>query len=392
MKISIDKFKISPDGKQLCFYGEDPIIQEWLDYHEVKTNTVGKYTNFNLKINGNTHLIDDYFHSPESYYFMDGFSPNINKSLHVGHLSNLIIAQALNKMGVNRFNLYMENNVNGKEDKFREKIQNLTNKYNYKIHQTFNPNEVKFKGNLVAGNEKYEGTQGVIIDGEYIVCIKSDGSTSYFFEDMKMLQKVGEILYVTGKEQSNHFQLLKKYNSNVNHLPIGHVSIDAMKMSSRVGNVIYIDGLQEELKQGLTTEGNKYKIVKNILIGSMLDKNPTSDKKLSMKNLLDLKRSSGLYLSYTCARLHSAGLINAKPYENKHFNSDILNFAWLKSIKTLNPSLLLKHLLKLAKKINKDYENIRIKNNLDGYNHFFPMFIDLVNGMKLLGMSIVMKL
>lgn len=393
MKISIDKLRISPDGEQLCFYGKDEEVEAWLNHHKLETNEKNGFVNFNLNTEKNS--IGDYFHPVEKITFMDGFSPNLNKRLHVGHLSNLIIAQALNKFGVNDFNVYIINNVENKDDNYFLRNQFLMEDFGYEPDLVYRPNNHRYKGKLELGKGKFEGTQGITIEDVYIVCIKSDGSTSYFFEDMKLASKLSDTLYITGKEQQTHFNLLKiykksKYNQEIKHLPIGHVQLNGGKMSSREGNVVYVDDLIEYLEENIKTMGDKGKLSKNILIGGILEKTPRSDKKLDLKNLLNLHKSSGLYLSYTMARLCSVGFEkHLRPYSKTMlFSSDILTFAKLKSQKTLNPSFFYKYLMALAKKINAKYEKVRIKGNDEAFYEFYPLFHDLNMGMNILGMEL----
>jgi arginyl-tRNA synthetase len=387
MKISIDKLRIHPKEDLVCYFGYDSEVKAWVKHHKLNMNVDGKYINIDLM----GKPIEELFHIPEPYMFMDGFSPNMNKKLHVGHLSNLIMAQSLEKMGAVEQTVYMVNNVEGKDELYKAKIFDLMCFFDYHPDYYFYPDEVSYKGNLTVGKGKYENTMGVVIDDNYIVCVKSDGTTSYFFEDLKMADKFGETLYVTGKEQKEHFEALKKVKSNIEHLPMGHITFDGSKMSSRLGNVIYTDELFNAFEENFHCNSVEFiEIVKNILIGAILEKNPKTDKNINMKGLLDVKKSCGLYLSYTSARLFNAGMSSTSGQDD--FNSSSLKLVWLKSRKTLNPSLFLNALMKLAKKINYHYDNgLKIKDNPEGIIFFTPLFEDLLMGFELLGLSPITK-
>ena len=90
MKIHINKIKITPPdlGFNFCVFGEPTNeILEWCNYWNLITEKSGQYTNIILSDN---FSINDTFDSPTQYEYIDGFSPNLNKKLHVGHLSNLV--------------------------------------------------------------------------------------------------------------------------------------------------------------------------------------------------------------------------------------------------------------------------------------------------------------
>lgn len=395
MKINISEIKINPQANALSFFGKNEKLLKWAKFHNLPIKKVKQF--IDVDITG--FSLEDLFNSPKQYDWMDGFSPNSNKNLHVGHLSNLIISKALDNMNVSQAKVFIDNNVDGYTDEFSNKIRGYAHIFDYKVSKYIEPQEIKFKGELIDGIGKYENSKGVFIDNQFVVCKKSNGNTTYFFEDMLMLQELdGDILYVTGKEQKNHFKLLKSYDNRVNHLPIGHVSIDGKKMSSRLGNVVFIDDLFEMVKQEMYDNdiASVGDVAFNVIVASMLEKKPTSDKKINLDIISDLKQSSGLYLSYTQARLLNAGVktLNSDEYDEypKKFYDEILEVALYKSKESLNPSFLFKYVIEKAKEANKAYENVRIQGALPNILEYYEKLLwDISLGMEILGMKTIYK-
>ena len=100
MKIDINKIKTTPSnfGFNFCVFGSpSEEIKLWCEYWNLEMIQSGKYTNIIVNDNFN---IKEAFNIPEKYEYIDGFSPNLNKHLHVGHLSNLVMANAFQKLNM----------------------------------------------------------------------------------------------------------------------------------------------------------------------------------------------------------------------------------------------------------------------------------------------------
>jgi len=369
-----------------CIFG-DPSgeIKEWIEYHDLTLNLSGKFTN--IIIPSNTKL-DDLFIQSKSYEYMDGFSPNLNKNLHVGHLSNLIIASSFQSMGVSSTISIMGDTLDGDVDQKEtfEEYENICNIFNYKLGDVYYASKMEYKGNLLKdGDGDYKGTKIFEIGDEKIVGVKSNGSTSYFYQDVSLATHLNKnTLYLTGFEQNNHFETLSKIVPTVSHVGLGLVMIDGQKMSSREGNVIFASDIIEKFKSEFDDE----KIAINILKGQILKSKPDSIKNIDTKNIDNPKTSPGLYLSYTTARLNSAGLL---PSGNDKFNSKEVEYSYLKSKFNLTPNVLLKTLVELCSKINNLYMNYTIKGNEENQMMFQPLLDDLHLGMKKLGMYYIEK-
>lgn len=392
MKIDINKIKVVPklisNGFELCVYGKpDNDVQEWIKNNSFHINSTDKYTN--IIIPGGIKL-SDIFLDAEQFEWMDGFSPNLNKKLHIGHFSNLVISKSFKSLGVCKKTVSIYGDTLDGEVKIEEAVLSLNNyqkNFQFIADKSFMASEVKYSGNLlVSGTGEYEGTQIFIIGKEKIVGIKSNGQTSYFYQDVSLAELLNApTLYLTGKEQSNHFEMLKKLFPNTRHIGLGLVKISGLKMSSRMGNVILINEFIDQVKESFNDD---LQLIYNVFAGFILKSNPEVDKVINLDIINNSKNSAGLYLSYTMARLNSAGC-ELKPID--YFNSRELDFAYLKAKYNLKPNILFEALVEHCKDINSLYPNHRIKNNIENRKMFELKLSDLIYGCSKLGLFTIKK-
>jgi hypothetical protein len=321
---------------------------------------------------------------------MDGFSPNLNKKLHIGHFSNLVISKSFKSLGVCKKTVSIYGDTLDGEVKTEDAVLSLNNYQKYFqfiADKSFLASEVKYGGNLLKnGSGDYEGTQIFEIGPEKIVGIKSNGQTSYFYQDVSLAELLNApTLYLTGKEQSNHFEILKKLFPNTRHIGLGLVKISGLKMSSRMGNVILIDEFIDQVKESFNDD---LQLIYNVFAGFILKSNPEVDKVINLDIINNPKNSAGLYLSYTMARLISAGC-ELKPID--YFNSRELEFAYLKSKYNLKPNILFEALVEHCKDINSLYPNFRIQNNSENRKMFELKLSDLIYGCSKLGLFTISK-
>jgi hypothetical protein len=219
-----------------------------------------------------------------------------------------------------------------------------------------------------------------------VVGIKSNGQTSYFYQDVSLAKMLNSpTLYLTGKEQSNHFKLLKHLFPDIQHIGLGLVKVSGKKMASRIGNVLLIEDLIEKVTEEFN---NDLKLVYNVFAGFILKSNPEVDKSINLDVISNPKNSSGLYISYTMARLISAGC--ELKIQNK-FNSLGLAFAEIKSKTSLKPNILFEAIVENCKEINSLYVSHRIKDNDKNKAMFELMLSDLILGCNKLGLFIIDK-
>lgn len=389
MKIDINKIKLVPEkfGFNFCQFGElTDEIKIWSDFWKFKTEKSGPYTN--IMINPDTE-ITEIFNEPKIYEYVDGFSPNLNKHLHVGHLSNLIIANAMQKLSVgNKFIAILGDTLDGsvKKDEAFKSYQKYCQDFGYNVSDIYYASDMKIKDEsiLTDGEDEYKSKVFDLGD-EKIVGIKSSGKTTYFYQDVALAEHLGKsTLYLTGFEQNNHFKSLKKIHTHTNHIGLGLVLLDGKKMSSSEGNIIFLEDFINQLLEIF----NDIKLVYNILAGQILKSTPTTTKSIDTKLLGNPKLSLGLYLSYTMAHIKSCGVGTKKI---KNYQSKELQFAELKSKVNLTPNILFESLVGHCKKINKLYEGIYIKGNPENIELFSNLISDLELGMKKLGMFSVDK-
>lgn len=326
------------------------------------------------------------FLEAQVFEYVDGFSPNLNKHLHLGHFSNLIFAKAFQSLGIGKkYIAILGDTLEGAVEKEEalKKYYGYCEQFGYHIDEVHLASGQKMKDEsiLIDGEGDFAGTKVFDLGNEKIVGIKSSGATGYFYQDVALCQLLnGSTLYVTGFEQDNHFAKLKKLFPDIEHIGLGLVSIDGAKMSSSEGNVIM---MEDVLKTLMEKFHNDDKLAWNVIAGHILKYSPPTPKNITMKTIDSVETSMGLYFSYTLAKLKSAGMV---PNPITAFNSNALKFKLIKAKHNLAPNILFEELMELTKAISALYVQVRIKDNPEGQKSYQPMLDDLLLGMKLLGM------
>lgn len=391
MLLDINKVRTTPPDHDadFCVYGEpNEEVSAWIKHHNMSTEKSGDFTNINMfGVSYNDVFEKGYI----QYQYVDGFSPNLNKHLHIGHLSNLIYAKAFQgRMVGYDFIAILGDTLEGEvtKEEALESYKQYCTEFDYEVEKIYFASEMKYEGDLLKdGAGDYEGTKVFDIDGVKKVGIKSDGSTSYFYQDVALAEQLKEpTLYLTGVEQEEHFSTLKKLYPQIDHVGLGLVTIDGKKASSRDGNAIYAKDVLDKIIEIGNFKGTieeQRKIAYNIIAGQILKTTPSNNKEIDMKKIANVKTSDGLYLTYTLARMKSTGL----EYDEKYTFQDYgLKFIALKSTINLNPSLLFKSLVSLCKTINSLYGKHSIKDDPKNAHMFKHLVEDLEYGMKTLGM------
>jgi arginyl-tRNA synthetase len=391
MKININKVNITPKHLpfNLCVFGKlDDELSEWIKYHNFEVQTSDKYTNIILPDNIEFETI---FESIKKFNYFDGFSPNLNKHLHLGHLSNLVIAKAIQKLGLtNKTIAILGDTLTGdvnKEEAFNTYKTTLNN-FDYTLDNIYYASEQKIINDFMFqdGVDEYEGTKIFDINGDKIVGIKSDGTTSYFYQDVALQLKLNSsTLYLTGYEQNNHFESLKKMFPYIEHKGLGLVMIDGKKMSSSNGNVLYVTDIFNLLKDKLDICCGG-KLCYNIIAGTILKYGIETSKNIKLNEIANVKTSMGLYVSYTMARMFSAGI---EKQNIGKFTSKKLNYLDFKSKFLIEPNCLFNGLVELCKDINNLYVKHKIKDNEENQKMFQILTNDLILGCEKLGLFII---
>ena len=165
MRIDINKVKTTPPefGFNFCVYGKPTQeIINWAHYWGFNLVESGAFTN--IIINEMTN-IGNIFNDLKPYKYVDGFSPNLNKHLHVGHFSNLIIANALQKLGVGeKFIAIFGDTLEGVVEPIDalENYEKHCNNFNYKVDDYYFAslmNTLTNESLLTDGEGDYEGVK-----------------------------------------------------------------------------------------------------------------------------------------------------------------------------------------------------------------------------------------
>lgn len=325
---------------------------------------------------------------------IDGFSPNLNKELHIGHLKNLCIAAALvNIAGMKP--VAMLGAANGIKEGALEKYGEWCGKAGYKpavfLDTELPPPTVE----LQDGSGEYAGCK--LYNG--VVVYKSTGAASYAAHDLSFAGLVKPDFYLTGAEQHPHFVSL---GLGEKHIPMGLVlGKDAKKMKSTLkqegetANVMTAAELVSQLEQ--IVKGDNPDLVWNVLAWQF---NSASTKKSTM---LDVEgwckiTSPGIYVTYTAARISKALKLAQAPDEGQMDAEDIAlcgfasysQYYWQKAIEENEPSHVAQFAMKLAMKLSELYGKKSIKDGSAGFVFALQYAVDaLKQCMTLIGMKVL---
>lgn len=387
MKIEITKLKTVPKKLsadfELCIFGNpDAEVQAWICHHDFATRKSGPFTN--IKID---KPVEDLFLVSEPYVFLDGFSPNISKKLHIGHFSNLVLAKAFKMLGMgNKTVSILGDTLHGDlpKEEALALLHNHCSDFGYESAEHF-ASEMVYSGDLLKdGSGEYEGTKIFEVGEDKIVGIKSNGQTSYFYQDVAFAEMLNApTIYLTGSEQCNHFGILKKIYPCIHHVGLGLVKVQGQKMATRIGNVILIE---EFIEMAKAIFGNNMHLIYNVFAGHILKAAPGSEKNINMDMISNPKNSTGLYISYTMARMYSAGMefVNGQP-------GNEMMFSFMKAKETYSPHYLYDHVIDVCRKINGLYITHTIKDNFENQKMFQPLLADLLWGVDKLGLFQIYK-
>jgi len=296
--------------------------------------------------------------------------------------------------------------------------------------------ELQEKGILVESN----GAKVVMLDKYNMPpCIikKSDGATIYATRDLaaamyrKKTYDFYKNIYVVGSSQSLHFKQVfttlklmgHDWADDCKHVGFGLVKFSEGKFSTRSGNAIYLEELLNEsvvkalevINEKNPNLENKEEVAKKIGIGSIiftyLKNNKEKDIIFDWKEMLNFEGETGPYVQYTYARgrsiMRKAVDIIAEPDYSKmtfaeefELVKDISRFqdAILLAIDKLEPSIITRHVIEIAKSFNKFYNSHSILNADD--EGLKKARLNLVkatcqvikNGLWLIGLDVVEKM
>jgi arginyl-tRNA synthetase len=292
-----------------------------LDLSGYRCEKIGMHTNYHATVEN--WAWPNKIKIPATKFVIDGFSPNLNKSFHVGHLRNLAIANSLSKILTVRDGRRAETcDYNTKfvamlgaslgVKKFAlDGWRYWTGFLGYKPEEYF---DITLPDDIIETRDYHE-YQGVVEpgpeipqawDGPYgaVIVKRSDGRSLYAFHDLTFAAYVGPTHYITGHEQKEHFMSLGLGDK---HLPMGLVlGEDNKKLKSRTGDALPATEVMDMLISRLEGELDvRTKLAWNILAWNFLHTTREKNIKFEVESWTRPEQG-GLYISYTYARAVSA--------------------------------------------------------------------------------------
>jgi arginyl-tRNA synthetase len=313
---------------------------------------------------------------PAKPSILEGFAPNLNKKLHIGHLKNLAQANALSLILQPCKPVAMLGASLGIVPGALEELHALFDFVGYSPQVHF---DIDLPAGLVpgaAGTGEQAGCQ--VWHGPLgpVVIVKTDGNPTYAYHDLAYARLIQPDFYITGSEQKEHFAALGLADK---HLPMGLVlGPDGKKIKSSAGApLLAADALALVMAQLDPTPEPK-KLAWNILAYSFLQASMSSNNVFDPVSMTK-PTAPGMYLSYTLARVHSAlskaGVSLDAPAPAALTDGDVkllglaayFDFYLHSAVQAKDPAPLANYLLSLAKGLAKVYAQQSIKNGPAGF-------------------------
>ena len=299
---------------------------------------------------------------------IDGFSPNLNKKLHAGHLKNLTVAAAVSNISGNGNAVAMLGASLGVNEGAYDELMGWYKKakYNPKIYLD---TELPFTtASLTDGEGEYAGCK--MYNG--VVVVKSNGKPTYAAHDLSFAENIKPTHYLTGAEQLEHFVSL---GFGDKHQPIGLLlGSDGKKMKSTVkkegdeANMLSASELFDTVVDSLKETPHPDLLAWNILAWNFNSSSKNKNTKFNLNNWIN-PASPGMYISYTYAKIKTAlakaqlvgdqtqiktnnlPLLSVTSYFNYYYNSSSLS---------LEPHHLAQYGFDLAKSLATVYQQEKI--------------------------------
>lgn len=336
----------------------------------------------------------------EGELVIDGFSPNLNKSLHVGHLRNLAVANSLRHiLRVSHETEFVA--LLGTDGLLRKAQDELRGWFEFlKYQPTVYYDALMPKDEDIVprrpGDGPYEGA--LVWDGPkgpVVVFRKPDESghrrPTYAFHDLAFAKTVGPTHYITGCEQKEHFEGL---GLGDRHLAMGLVlGLDGKKLKSRTGDALsaaeamgQVSGEILKGQAGVEKGQREYaadelkKLSWNILCWNFLHCARSQNVKFDPEKWTK-PDSGGMYISYTYARVCSAlaGLgylaYPEPPGDVTQADADLLGYAGYakyyhgRAVQQMDPAPLANYALDLARRLGRAYHTEQIRDGRQAFQY-----------------------
>lgn len=408
---------VGPHG--VGFFSMEQLPQFQAEYNE---KNVGRYWNYTVTPDNYEWPEPLSYMVPEHQYVIDGFAPNLNKTLHIGHLRQLALAKSLWSMLGNKTRFVaLLGASQGVYSYATQQLQEWFEFVDYKpelFYDVLMPRDAVPRHKIDDPGDELNGAE--VWDGDSkVVVVRSDGRPTYAFADIAFAATVKPTHYITGVEQKEHFMSLGLRDK---HLGMGLVlGEDGKKLKSRDGSEdAKAQAVIEEVMANLDDScPDKKKLAWNILAWNFLTVARGQNVKYNVKDWTN-PDSAGLYITYTYARVKKAlkpinwlhiplsslkeiaqktaedcpGMtIDESLYELSQGDAELAGFAdyykyhLKRSVETLDPTHMATFAHDLARRLGKAYHAEKIQGGRYGFQ-FATNYANSVLGncMKYLGM------
>lgn len=334
---------------------------------------------------------------PAKMIVLEGFAPNLNKKLHIGHLKNLAEANALTRILQPCQPVAMLGASLGVLPGALDDLNALFDFVGYHPQVYL---DTELPTGLVpiapgtgdhAGCFVWHGPLGPV------VVVKANGQPTYAYHDLTYARIVQPDYYITGCEQKEHFAALGLSDK---HLPMGLVlGPDGKKIKSSSGDPLLASEAFDLVIEQLEPTPDPKKLAWNILTYSFLQAARASNNQFDPVAMTK-PTAPGMYLTYTLARICSAlnkgGIsLDAQEPPSSLTDGDVkllglaayADFYLHAAVEAKDPAPLANYLLKLAKGLAKVYAQQSIKDGSAGFQFaVWKAYQTLEEGMKQLGL------
>lgn len=329
---------------------------------------------------------------------LDGFSPNLNKGLHVGHLKNLCIAAAIANITKAK-PVAMLGAANGVKAGALGKYKEWCALAGYTPEIYLDVDLPAPSAALSEGTGAYAGCKML----GNVVIYKSSGAATYAAHDLSFAEAAKPDFYLTGAEQHPHFVSL---GLGGKHLPMGLVlGADAKKMRSTVkqageaANGMPAEELISQVAAAVKPTEKPMDLIWNVLAWQFNSAAIGKDTPLDVEGWCKAT-SPGIYITYTNARVCKALALAPGPDGAQMGLEDAqlcgyasyLGHHWQNAIESKEPCGVAQFALKLAKKLAEVYSKKPIQGGSAGlaYSLHYAAGV-LQQCMALLGMKVLEK-
>jgi arginyl-tRNA synthetase len=328
---------------------------------------------------------------------LEGFAPNLNKRLHVGHLKNLAVANALCRILQPCQPVALLGASLGVLPGALEELHALFDFVGYQPRVHLDTDLPAGLVPTVPGTGAYAGCQ--VWQGPLgpVVVVKSDGQPTYAYHDLAYACLVKPDWYITGREQQGHFAALGLAEK---HLAMGLVlGPDGKKVKSSGGDPLLASEAFDLVIAQLDPTPEPRKLAWNVLAYGFLQKGLACSSKFDPVQMTR-PAAPGMYLSYTLAKVHSALVKGGVPLDAveppAHLaEGDVVllglaayaDYYLHQAREEKDPAPLANYLLTLAKGLAGVYARQSIKGGLPGFQFAVAgAFLTLEKGMVTLGL------